>query len=552
MFVLLLSTAIGISTVKAQFIREYSIVTGENQDWPVDVNYEKTGTNGLYFSYHYSTQKNMPFLRYDATTYASLGGYDISNGMPYDPQAMVQSGNTTAVLFNDDMSTVAQPAYNVVKFDHTTGTLSWPWHYPVPGSDVRSVVARDITIDERDRWIYVVADMTDGAGRVSIYIAKIDYTTGIPIWWNMYSNGTYDFATNNIFYYSKDEIYVGAGAANPADAFDRGSYIMEINSAGTLINSTFLRYQDDCIRNQMTTPCVKRYKDDLYAFCPSFMQDLSRRGDYYFAKMDATLAGFPLTAYTVFDPKSFYVYKNVSPKFEFVNSNKNVMVSGISSAAVSSVSGYVHATYDMGTTAYSGGYVYPVTNTFPDGDPIMDAYNPATDQVFSAAEDFGRAPLYYGLRSKPDGYISDDCNKPFEQEHVDCILVNKELDVDTRQLHIFREDLQIQLKEIRQDYDLICGYQDGSSDRSLISTPADAVPAWNVYPNPASSLLEIGYGSNIRTIVITNIRGERLKVITNVNAQHTVIDINELPEGMYFIHATGSDGTSVDRKFIKE
>ena len=546
MVVLMFSAAVSINTMNAQFIREYTIVTGENQDWPVDVNYEPA--KDIYLSLHYSTQKNIPILEYDATTYGNLGGYNLANGRPYDPQAMVHTSGRTSVLFNDDASSTAVPSYNVVQFNHLTGAPIWMWHYPSPSTDYY-IVSRDITLDERDRCLYVVADMINrGSGQSNIYIAKLDLTTGNPIWWNMYSNPRYSFATNNIFYFSKDEIYVGAGASNPGDQLDRGAYVMEINSAGVVLNTTLLRYTDDCIRNQMTTPCVKRDATELYVVCPSFLDD-QRRGDYFVAQLKATAAGFPINVSTVYDPKSFYMFNNVSPKFEFVNGNRSIMVSGISSAFVSTVSGYVHNLFDKATTNFTGGYVYPGTNTNPNGSPIPDAYNPNSDQVFSVAEDFGRAPMYYGFRSKSDGFISDDCNKPFDQP-MDCRILNSALDVTRNALHPVREALNMDIKPIKQDYQLLCGFD--NADRSLMTATETQKTQWNVYPNPASTSVEINYGSTIQTIVISNIKGESIRTFNNVNAQHLAIDINELPSGMYFIHATGTDGTILNRKLVKE
>lgn len=548
MFVLMLSSAIGVNTMSAQFIREYNIRTGENQDWPVDVNYYKP--NDMYLSLHYSNKGNMPVLEYDGTTYANRCGYNLTDGKSYDPQAMVQSGSKlTTVLFNDNSSSAAIPSYNVLQFDHTSGAINWQWNYPSPSTDF-TIKGRDITVDEADRWLYVVADMTTRDGSQSfLYIAKLSLTTGVPIWWNMYVAPSYNLASNNIFYYSKDEIYVGAGASNQNDQLDRGAYVMEINSAGNIINQTLLRYTDDCIRSQMTPACVKRFKSELYVVGSSYMEDQSRRGDYFVAQLNALAGGFPINVATVYNPKSFYMFNNVAPKFEFVNGNRNIMVSGINTPLLASDPGYVHNTYQMATTAYSGGFVYPNTNVNPDGSPIPDAYNPGSDQVFSVAEDFGRAPLYYGFRSKSDGNISDECQEPYDQPE-ECRLINSDIDVAPRPLNPTRVTLRLVSKPICQDYQLICGFD--QADRSMLTSNTDEKTGWNVYPNPASTSVEIGYGSNIQTITINNIKGEQIRTFNNVNSLHLAIDINELPKGMYFIHATGTDGTVLNRKFVKE
>ncbi len=551
LYVLALSSVIGINTSKAQlFIREYNLIpTDVNQDKPVDVNYEKN--TDTYSSLHYSQRGNMPVPRYDGTTHATLTGANLSKaGVIYEPQAIVQSGVITYVLFNDGIS-LGVPAYGVSRYDHTTNVPSpvLPNLYLDPTRN-NMLIAKDMTLDEQNRVLYVVGDLIDqSTGRISLYVAAINSVTLALIADHVYSNDRYDLNSNNIFLYTKDEIYIGAGAVDPGDNSNRGAYVLEIKSNLTPVASTIIYFKEECRQNLLTKATAKRYKERVYILCPSFVgDDMNNRGDYFFGYTDPVLTPGSLVA-NVYYPKSFYFDNNIAPKFEFVNNFQNIMVSGINSPAITSDPGYVHGFYDM-NAAYQYGFYYPNTNVTNNGDPIVDAWNPNSNQVFSVAEDFGKAPFYYALNSKTDGYISDECNKDFKQD-LECDVYNTEIDVPNDRLSdrsvVIRE---FKIDDLKQDYQTICGEE---GERSLItSAVADKNNNWNVYPNPASTSLEIAYGSNIQTIVISNIKGQQVKMFTNINALHMSIDINELPKGMYFINAISTDHTSINKKFIKE
>ena len=67
----------------------------------------------------------------------------------------------------------------------------------------------------------------------------------------------------------------------------------------------------------------------------------------------------------------------------------------------------------------------------------------------------------------------------------------------------------------------------------------------NVYPNPASNVLNISSKSNIENIEIFSLTGN--KVISSINNK---IDISSLKQGMYTVNITSAEGNSVKR-FIK-
>ncbi len=73
-----------------------------------------------------------------------------------------------------------------------------------------------------------------------------------------------------------------------------------------------------------------------------------------------------------------------------------------------------------------------------------------------------------------------------------------------------------------------------------------------VYPNPASSVLNVSKIDNIKSISLINILGSELQTISNLNSDNNSIDISELNSGIYFLRITNNDGSMNSIKFIKE
>ncbi|MFD1551763.1 T9SS type A sorting domain-containing protein [Putridiphycobacter roseus] len=85
---------------------------------------------------------------------------------------------------------------------------------------------------------------------------------------------------------------------------------------------------------------------------------------------------------------------------------------------------------------------------------------------------------------------------------------------------------------------------------SIASTPA--ANALNIYPNPAIDILHIENANNIQSISILNMNGQ---IVRDQNIQNQSIiqfDINNLPNGIYVLKATQTDGSIYNSKFIKK
>ncbi len=62
----------------------------------------------------------------------------------------------------------------------------------------------------------------------------------------------------------------------------------------------------------------------------------------------------------------------------------------------------------------------------------------------------------------------------------------------------------------------------------------------NVYPNPASDFISVNNDDNVKTIVVYNIVGRKIKQfeIEHIGAQY---DIRDLPDGLYSVHLVGKN-----------
>jgi subtilisin family serine protease len=87
-------------------------------------------------------------------------------------------------------------------------------------------------------------------------------------------------------------------------------------------------------------------------------------------------------------------------------------------------------------------------------------------------------------------------------------------------------------------------------DSKLIaSVPVSEKPIWNVYPNPANDLINIS-GSGSFQYEWTDIHGRILKY-GNVFQDHTSVETQTLPNGIYFLKLKNNSGTSVHKMVVK-
>jgi len=75
----------------------------------------------------------------------------------------------------------------------------------------------------------------------------------------------------------------------------------------------------------------------------------------------------------------------------------------------------------------------------------------------------------------------------------------------------------------------------------------------NLYPNPASSYLNISFsGNSTGNIVLYNAQGEKVKQYINITQSNLDIPIENLANGLYIVCYTDVDGNKFNNKFIKK
>ena len=73
----------------------------------------------------------------------------------------------------------------------------------------------------------------------------------------------------------------------------------------------------------------------------------------------------------------------------------------------------------------------------------------------------------------------------------------------------------------------------------------------SIFPNPATSELNIRSHSNIKNIAVSNVIGQRVLSVDNVNANNHSIELTSLAKGVYLLNIENVDGTSSIVKFVK-
>ncbi len=68
-----------------------------------------------------------------------------------------------------------------------------------------------------------------------------------------------------------------------------------------------------------------------------------------------------------------------------------------------------------------------------------------------------------------------------------------------------------------------------------------------IYPNPASDMINIQTNSNISNVAIYNISGKKV-----LQANRTDINISRLSQGMYILKITSDNGAQITKRFIKQ
>lgn len=97
-----------------------------------------------------------------------------------------------------------------------------------------------------------------------------------------------------------------------------------------------------------------------------------------------------------------------------------------------------------------------------------------------------------------------------------------------------------------------CESTDFTEAVSIMLTQKQAID-FNVYPNPASNVVYVRSqnAATFKHVNLYNATGQLVNSIANPNGdKEVIIDVNNLPAGLYFIKATGTRGVSQQRYFV--
>jgi hypothetical protein len=84
------------------------------------------------------------------------------------------------------------------------------------------------------------------------------------------------------------------------------------------------------------------------------------------------------------------------------------------------------------------------------------------------------------------------------------------------------------------------------------STTSPETQALEIYPNPAQQSISLNIGTQepALTVYISDLLGQRISFKTSLNGQD--IDVATLPNGIYLITATTTQGKVYSGKFMKQ
>ena len=75
---------------------------------------------------------------------------------------------------------------------------------------------------------------------------------------------------------------------------------------------------------------------------------------------------------------------------------------------------------------------------------------------------------------------------------------------------------------------------------------------FSIYPNPSKDLLNVEYEGGLKSVIILNMLGQRIKQFENMDSQRMNINISDLEQGIYMIRLTSNDDSTGLGRFVKQ
>jgi len=209
---------------------------------------------------------------------------------------------------------------------------------------------------------------------------------------------------------------------------------------------------------------------------------------------------------------------------------------------------------DLGT--YIQGKIYGSTNNSPINEdyfnesgasvfintPDIVAYSRFTNKTYVVNPNTGTG---YDVNTSDPTTVSN-CEKAFKvKQDIFDVPAIAHAEHYFSQIDESRDQFPITIRPIHDG--IICPYM-------IIANPSDGTGTATIYPNPASSDLEVSLEEEIKEIVVRDMKGNLVMSIAASprTGMHTTLDISKLGSGVYMIDITDSEGTVHKQRFVKE
>jgi len=211
--------------------------------------------------------------------------------------------------------------------------------------------------------------------------------------------------------------------------------------------------------------------------------------------------------------------------------------------------------FSANLNTYLQGKIYGSTNNSPLSDyfdesgasvfintPDIVAYSSITNKTYVVNPNTGTG---YDVNTSTPNVISG-CEKAIKtKQHVFNVPQIGHAHHYFSQIYSGPDQFPVTIRPIHDA--IICPFQ-------IIANPSDGTGTATIYPNPASSDLEVSLEEEIKEIVVRDMKGNLVMSIAASprTGMHTTIDISKLGSGVYMIDITDSEGTVHKERFVKE
>jgi hypothetical protein len=538
--------ACSVFASRAQYsITNYQSATaGITENSPVDIEFNPSSRH--YVSLHSNTV-GMSVVDFDGVTGNRLNSLNFFRaGTGFNPIKIMHNGADSYILFSYVIN--ATNRFAICKYNNTTNVIQWAKVLSNAANNI-DVYPTDIAIDPSGN-AYVLGNRSSNGVDNDVFISEIS-SAGTLLWFEDYSNSTYDENATNITYDAgTNEFIVGGTAIDVNNFLNRNILVWRVNPAGTIILSTLLSYSNPSAR--INGACAKRLGKSIYVTATSII-GADGAGPFLVAKLaGATLA--PIV-YNVYIGPTYF-----NPEFNFTNTNADLVLSGDASFVNTGTPGMVNTMFALATCTFVSESRYTTMGSFAWGGPIANTYAPVYNELGMICQDPVTASHFYFVKSRFDGYTSCDVNASYSLQAITLngtlpIYITSNLDVTFGLIKLFG------VQAMSHDGVRTCSYvpcplcefptYDGA--KSMSTASAEQLPSLSIYPNPANDRVTIATGDKLLgSVELYDMSGRLIVSEMNVSAASATFNVSGLEKAIYLLKITYTDGSTDVKRFAKE